>query len=125
MQKLLIEEPSVCSVPTSVSPADLEYQLLEAAKAGDLDNVRRILSASPSQSQLVNCRDLDGRHSTPLHFAAGYNRLAVVEYLLQHGADVQVNVSFGSRSEKMEFLSECHQNNPEFSWNVLHFCNIF
>ena len=92
--------------------------MLEAAKAGDLDNVRRILSASPSQSQLVNCRDLDGRHSTPLHFAAGYNRLAVVEYLLQHGADVQVNVSFGSRSEKMEFLSECHQNNPEFSWNV-------
>ena len=36
----------------------------------------------------VNCRDLDGRHSTPLHFAAGYNRVAVVEYLLQHGADV-------------------------------------
>jgi len=36
----------------------------------------------------VNCRDLDGRHSTPLHFAAGYNRVAVVEYLLQHGAEV-------------------------------------
>ena len=36
----------------------------------------------------MNCRDLDGRHSTPLHFAAGYNRVAVVEYLLQHGADV-------------------------------------
>jgi tankyrase len=37
---------------------------------------------------IVNCRDLDGRHSTPLHFAAGYNRVGVVEYLLQHGADV-------------------------------------
>ena len=36
----------------------------------------------------VNCRDLDGRHSTPLHFAAGYNRVGVVEFLLQHGADV-------------------------------------
>ena len=36
----------------------------------------------------VNCRDLDGRHSTPLHFAAGYNRKAVVEFLLKHGADV-------------------------------------
>ena len=82
-----------------VPPADLEYQLLEAAKAGDLDNVRRILSLvgggssgntpSPAALQLVNCRDLDGRHSTPLHFAAGYNRLAVVEYLLQNGADVQ------------------------------------
>ena len=37
----------------------------------------------------VNCRDLDGRHSTPLHFASGYNRVAVVEYLLKQGADVQ------------------------------------
>uniref|UniRef100_A0A8C9SL90 Poly [ADP-ribose] polymerase n=1 Tax=Scleropages formosus TaxID=113540 RepID=A0A8C9SL90_SCLFO len=36
----------------------------------------------------VNCRDVDGRQSTPLHFAAGYNRVAVVEFLLQHGADV-------------------------------------
>lgn len=39
-------------------------------------------------AQNVNCRDLEGRHSTPLHFAAGYNRVAVVEYLLHHGADV-------------------------------------
>lgn len=32
--------------------------------------------------------DLDGRHSTPLHFASGYNRVQVVEFLLQQGADV-------------------------------------
>ena len=38
--------------------------------------------------QSVNCRDIEGRQSTPLHFAAGYNRVSVVEYLLQHGADV-------------------------------------
>ncbi len=37
---------------------------------------------------IVNCRDLDGRHSTPLHFAAGYNRVGVVEFLLSSGADV-------------------------------------
>ena len=36
----------------------------------------------------MNCRDLEGRHSTPLHFAAGYNRVTVVEFLLQNGADV-------------------------------------
>ena len=97
VQKLFAEEPAF-GASSSLPPADLEYQLLEAAKAGDLDNVRRILSlvggsssgSGPSPAlQLVNCRDLDGRHSTPLHFAAGYNRLAVVEYLLQHGADVQ------------------------------------
>ena len=64
-------------------PADLEYQLLEAAKVGDLDDARSIFGANHSP-QLVNCRDLDGLcHSTPLHFAASYNRLAVVEFLLQ------------------------------------------
>lgn len=47
--------------------------------------LQKLIAAHPLA---VNCRDLDGRHSTPLHFAAGYNRVAVVEYLLQHGADV-------------------------------------
>lgn len=64
---------------------DVECQLLEAAKAGDLEAVQRLLTNCP---QTVNCRDLDGRHSTPLHFAAGYNRVSVVEFLLDHGADV-------------------------------------
>uniref|UniRef100_H2ZNF9 Poly [ADP-ribose] polymerase n=1 Tax=Ciona savignyi TaxID=51511 RepID=H2ZNF9_CIOSA len=57
--------------------------LLEAAKAGDLDVVKTLCT-----SHNVNCRDMEGRLSTPIHFAAGYNRVAVVEYLLQHGADV-------------------------------------
>uniref|UniRef100_A0A182MSV2 Poly [ADP-ribose] polymerase n=1 Tax=Anopheles culicifacies TaxID=139723 RepID=A0A182MSV2_9DIPT len=67
---------------------DLECQLLEAAKAGDLDTVRRIVLSSP---MTVNCRDLDGRHSTPLHFAAGFNRVPVVEFLLEHGAEVHAS----------------------------------
>ncbi|XP_049821633.1 poly [ADP-ribose] polymerase tankyrase isoform X3 [Aethina tumida] len=70
--------------PPTVS-ADVECQILEAAKSGDLEQVQRLLVAYP---HIVNCRDLDGRHSTPLHFASGYNRVAVVEYLLQQGADV-------------------------------------
>ncbi|GBM18725.1 Tankyrase-1 [Araneus ventricosus] len=77
VQKLLSE-------PTS-SNMDIEYQLLEAAKAGDTEVVKRILA---THLPVVNCRDVDGRQSTPLHFAAGYNRVSVVEYLLQHGADV-------------------------------------
>ncbi|CAG0883067.1 unnamed protein product [Cyprideis torosa] len=84
--------PSVPSRPhapppalPSSAPLGSEAQLLEAAKQGDLILVRRIVGACP---QLVNCRDMEGRHSTPLHFAAGYNRVAVVEFLLQHGADV-------------------------------------
>uniref|UniRef100_A0A3B3QHP8 Poly [ADP-ribose] polymerase n=1 Tax=Paramormyrops kingsleyae TaxID=1676925 RepID=A0A3B3QHP8_9TELE len=66
-----------------VRNSDVDYRLLEAAKAGDLDTVKQLCSP-----QNVNCRDLEGRHSTPLHFAAGYNRVAVVDYLLHHGADV-------------------------------------
>lgn len=50
--------------------------------------------------QNVNCRDLEGRHSTPLHFAAGYNRVSVVEYLLHHGADVH--------AKDKGYVLDCH-----------------
>lgn len=64
-----------------------ECQLLEAAKTGDIDTVKKIVTSHP---HTVNCRDLEGRHSTPLHFACGYNRLSVVEYLLENGAEVHI-----------------------------------
>lgn len=67
---------------------DLEVQLLDASKAGDLETVQRIVAAN---AHTVNCRDLDGRHSTPLHFAAGYNRVPVVEFLLENGAEVHAS----------------------------------
>lgn len=47
-----------------------------------------IVEKSGKGENLVNCRDLDGRLSTPTHFAAGYNRIEVLRYLLEHGADV-------------------------------------
>lgn len=67
---------------------DLELQLLEASKTGDLETVQRIVLSNP---HTVNCRDLDGRHSTPLHFASGYNRIAIVEFLLENGAEVHAS----------------------------------
>ncbi|XP_043916872.1 poly [ADP-ribose] polymerase tankyrase-1 [Protopterus annectens] len=73
----------ILSESTPVRNSDVDYRLLEASKAGNLETVKQLCS-----SQNVNCRDLEGRHSTPLHFAAGYNRVSVVEYLLHHGADV-------------------------------------
>ncbi|XP_048360861.1 poly [ADP-ribose] polymerase tankyrase-2 isoform X2 [Sphaerodactylus townsendi] len=76
VQQLLQE-----GIPLGNSEAD--RQLLEAAKTGDVDIVKKLCTI-----QTVNCRDIEGRQSTPLHFAAGYNRVSVVEYLLQHGADV-------------------------------------
>uniref|UniRef100_A0A8C9WJA1 Poly [ADP-ribose] polymerase n=1 Tax=Scleropages formosus TaxID=113540 RepID=A0A8C9WJA1_SCLFO len=66
-----------------IGNVDADRQLLEASKSGDLEIVKKLCTLHN-----VNCRDVDGRQSTPLHFAAGYNRVAVVEFLLQHGADV-------------------------------------
>lgn len=63
-----------------------ELKLLDAARNGDLQTVTAILEAGP---YLVNCRDVDGRQSTPLHFAAGYNHPEVVKLLLEKGADIQ------------------------------------
>ncbi|KAM9336972.1 poly [ADP-ribose] polymerase tankyrase-2 [Symphorus nematophorus] len=66
-----------------IGNSEVDRQLLEASKTGDLETVKKLCTL-----QNVNCRDVEGRQSTPLHFAAGYNRLAVVQFLLQHGADV-------------------------------------
>ena len=56
---------------------------MDAAKRGQLNRVRRLLTP-----ENINCRDSLGRNSTPLHLAAGYNNLEVAEFLLENGADV-------------------------------------
>ena len=58
-------------------------ELLEAARCGAEDKLLTLLTPLN-----VNCHASDGRRSTPLHLAAGYNRSRVVQLLLQHGADV-------------------------------------
>ncbi|KAL0808669.1 hypothetical protein ABMA28_013103 [Loxostege sticticalis] len=73
------------SQPVDACANAAALRLLEAARTGDVETARTILDARP---RLVNCRDVDGRHSTPLHFAAGYNRLPLAQLLLQRGADV-------------------------------------
>ncbi len=57
--------------------------MLDAAKKGNLTRVQKLLSPDN-----INCRDSQGRNSTPLHLAAGYNNLEVAEFLLENGADV-------------------------------------
>lgn len=58
-------------------------ELLEAARSGAEDRLLALLTPLN-----VNCHASDGRRSTPLHLAAGYNRISIVQILLQHGADV-------------------------------------
>ncbi|KAF2351357.1 Ankyrin repeat [Trinorchestia longiramus] len=58
-------------------------EVLEAARAGQEERLLSLLTPLN-----VNCHASDGRKSTPLHLAAGYNRTLVVAALLQRGADV-------------------------------------
>ncbi|XP_060809159.1 poly [ADP-ribose] polymerase tankyrase [Amyelois transitella] len=84
--RLMEPEPAYLTeqVPDTCTNA-AALRLLEASRTGDVETARGVLELNP---RLVNCRDVDGRHSTPLHFAAGYNRLPLAQLLLQRGADV-------------------------------------
>ncbi|KAL5021722.1 hypothetical protein ScPMuIL_000877 [Solemya velum] len=68
----------------SPSPNDPGRDLFEACRSGDLNKVKKLVTA-----QNVNSRDTAGRKSTPLHFAAGFGRKDVVEHLLEIGANPQ------------------------------------
>ena len=58
-------------------------ELFEACRTGNEELLERILTPLN-----VNCFATDGRKSTPLHLAAGYNRLRIVKSLLEYGANV-------------------------------------
>ena len=60
-----------------------EAAILDAAKKGDLNRLMKLVT-----SENVNCRDSSGRHSSPLHLAAGYNNIECTQFLLEKGADV-------------------------------------
>lgn len=64
-------------------------ELLEAARLGDEQKLLELLNPLN-----VNCHASDGRKSTPLHLAAGYNRVKIVQLLLQMGADCHSKVGF-------------------------------
>ena len=61
----------------------IDYPLHEAADAGNLEQVQRLLH---SPNFHANMRD--GVQATPLHLAALQGRLQVVEYLLQQGVTI-------------------------------------
>lgn len=58
-------------------------ELLEAARNGHEDKLSQLITPLN-----VNCHASDGRKSTPLHLAAGYNRIKIVQLLLRNGANV-------------------------------------
>ena len=66
----------------ALSPKDQLKQFFDACKTGDIIRVKQL-----GNSVNVNARDT-GRRSTPLHFACGYGRTDVVEYLLSLGSSI-------------------------------------
>lgn len=82
-------------------PATLR-ELFEACKSGDLVKVKKLLTPHNVNEigEIVNRRsfqglneffvyilDMAGRRSSALHFASGYGRKDVVEFLLSNGAN--------------------------------------
>jgi ankyrin repeat protein len=63
--------------------ASPEKEIIKAAKAGAASRVAQLLD---QDSALIAARDTDG--STPLHCATWKGHLAVVEMLIERGADV-------------------------------------
>ncbi len=54
------------TLKTKPREADSQFHLFEACKNGNLEAVRKHVTV-----ENVNARDVAGRKSTPLHFAAG------------------------------------------------------
>ena len=63
---------------------DLELQLFEACRRGEMTKIQKLVG----QQVDINAKDLNGRKSTALHFAAGFGRRDAVECLLSNGARV-------------------------------------
>ncbi|KAJ8366165.1 hypothetical protein SKAU_G00149960 [Synaphobranchus kaupii] len=71
-------------------------ELFEACRNGDLERVKKLINPDN-----VNSRDTAGRKSTPLHFAAGFGRRDVVDYLLQNGRTCMPGTTEGSSPQRL------------------------
>lgn len=76
--------PSWRALTAHIESLSVEGQLFAAAKSGDLATLRRIIGDEPAHRDV---REKPHEHSL-LHAAAQHGQLAVVEYLIEQGADV-------------------------------------
>jgi len=63
-----------------------DANIFEAAINGDLERIEFLISNGTD----VNVMDPSQENLTPLHFAAQYGHLNVVEFLVNHGARVDI-----------------------------------
>jgi len=94
MRKSILKKVSWCLMVSSMSffGGCFEKPIHNAAYEGDLKKVREIIEKDPSQ---INIQD--GSGWTPLHLASGKGHIEIVEYLLNHGADTELENSHGER----------------------------
>ena len=78
----------VCSL--SFFGGCLEKPIHHAAYEGDLKKVREIIDRDPNQ---INVQDAQG--FTPLHLASSKGHIEIVEFLLDHGADIELEIFNG------------------------------
>ncbi|KAJ3033915.1 hypothetical protein HDV00_005655 [Rhizophlyctis rosea] len=83
------------AVPAELDMVGMERALIpmlmcHAARVGDLAGLSTVVGDYVS---MINMGDYDGR--TPLHIAASENHVAIIEFLLRHGATVHSRDRFG------------------------------
>jgi len=85
---------------TSISNAELPplSRLIVAVKLSDTVALRRVLTSNP---ELLNYRDEKG--ATPLHWAAKWQSLPVVDVLMELGADTTVKDTLGYTAEGVAY----------------------
>lgn len=83
-----VTNPPVPSPVNSPVPPSIANELNTAAMTGDLATVKRIIAQHPA---LVNAPDTSENAATPLLRAIKNNHQDVVDFLLAHGADVNVH----------------------------------
>jgi ankyrin repeat protein len=95
MRKSILKKVSWCLVVCSLSFFGGCFgvrPIHKAAYEGDFKKVREIIEKDPSQ---INIQD--GSGWTPLHLASGKGHIEIVEFLLNHGADTELENIHGQR----------------------------
>ncbi|HUU20211.1 MAG TPA: ankyrin repeat domain-containing protein [Sedimentisphaerales bacterium] len=89
MRKSILKKVSWCLMVCSLSffGGCLEKQIHHAAYEGDFKKVKEIIDKDPNQ---INVQDVQG--FTPLHLASSKGHIEIVEFLLNHGADTELEI---------------------------------